>query len=133
MRPPGVAPRSAAHAALAALRYAEFEAGFLRLVTKLTNGTRLEIDETGTQLKMKPGFLSGGKVTHDCGSSRCARAAAARGDRLPRAVYAARVQVHRLVFGGHPSHGAVLQGSSVGTAPQPWLNPCHRRRRRRCL
>lgn len=48
----------------------DFEATFLRLVDKLTNGNRIEINETGTILKFSPGFIVGGSVKHDCGTSR---------------------------------------------------------------
>lgn len=33
-------------------------------------GTRIEINETGTTLRFKPGVLIGGRITHDCGNSR---------------------------------------------------------------
>ncbi|CAM9630510.1 unnamed protein product, partial [Sphacelaria rigidula] len=46
------------------------EAAFLRLVDKLTNGTKVEINETGTTLRFKPGYVTGGRVTHDCGTTR---------------------------------------------------------------
>ena len=48
----------------------DFEASFLRLVEKLTNGCSVEINETGTSLRYKPGFVAGGPVEHDCGRSR---------------------------------------------------------------
>lgn len=48
----------------------EFEASFLRLVEKITDGVSIEINETGTSLKFKPGIIVGGHVSHDCGSSR---------------------------------------------------------------
>jgi len=47
-----------------------FEASFLRLLDKLTNGCKIEINETGTLLSYKPGFIRGGHVEHDCGSER---------------------------------------------------------------
>ncbi|CAM9740500.1 unnamed protein product [Ectocarpus sp. 12 AP-2014] len=46
------------------------EAAFLRLVDKLTNGTQVEINETGTTLRFKPGYVTGGRESHDCGTSR---------------------------------------------------------------
>ncbi|CAM9679372.1 unnamed protein product [Discosporangium mesarthrocarpum] len=46
------------------------EASFLRLIDKLTNGTKVEINETGTTLKFRPGYMVGGKVLHDCGTGR---------------------------------------------------------------
>lgn len=48
----------------------DFEANFLRLVEKLTNGCSIEINETGTSLRYSPGFIAGGAVEHDCGLSR---------------------------------------------------------------
>ncbi len=37
----------------------DFEANFLRLVDKLTDGTVIEINETGTRLILKPGIILG--------------------------------------------------------------------------
>lgn len=48
----------------------DFEASFLRLLDKLSNGMALEINETGTALKYNPGVLQGGVIEHDCGLSR---------------------------------------------------------------
>ena len=48
----------------------DFEASFLRLVEKLCDGVSIEINETGTSLKFKPGIIIGGHVTHECGVSR---------------------------------------------------------------
>lgn len=48
----------------------DFEASFLRLIEKVTNGSKVEISYTGTAVKFLPGTLSGGSVTHDCGTSR---------------------------------------------------------------
>lgn len=44
----------------------EHEASYLRLLDKITNGTAIEINSTGTQLRFKPGVLLGGEVEHDC-------------------------------------------------------------------
>jgi len=44
----------------------EHEASYLRLLDKLTNGTTIEINSTGTQMRFKPGVLLGGDVEHDC-------------------------------------------------------------------
>ena len=54
------------------LRYyfSEFEASFLRLLDKLTNGTVIKINETGTVLNFQPGLLIGGKVDHNCSLQR---------------------------------------------------------------
>ncbi|PKI85843.1 hypothetical protein MVES1_000656 [Malassezia vespertilionis] len=47
-----------------------FEASFLRLMEKVTNGSAVEINYTGTAVYYKPGIIFGGPVTHDCGTSR---------------------------------------------------------------
>ncbi len=47
-----------------------FEANFLRLMDKLTNGAHVEINTTGTTLMYTPGIIIGGKITHDCGIGR---------------------------------------------------------------
>ncbi len=48
----------------------DFEASFLRLVETLTNGCRVDINETGTAMRYAPGVIMGGTVEHDCGTSR---------------------------------------------------------------
>lgn len=48
----------------------DFEANFLRLIEKLSDGCQIEINETGTMMKFKPGLLTGGRITHDCGTAR---------------------------------------------------------------
>ncbi|CAG0914501.1 unnamed protein product, partial [Notodromas monacha] len=47
-----------------------YEANFLRLLDKITNGSKLEISETGTSLMFKPGVLIGGSFDHDCNNQR---------------------------------------------------------------
>ena len=48
-----------------------YEASFLRLLDKITNGSEIIINESGTSLKYKPGVVIGGKrLTHDCGTGR---------------------------------------------------------------
>lgn len=49
----------------------DYEASLLRLLDKLTNGMTVEINESGTALKYKPGIVTGGRrINHDCGTSR---------------------------------------------------------------
>eukprot|EP01130_Rhizamoeba_saxonica_P016513 TRINITY_DN764_c0_g1_i1.p1 TRINITY_DN764_c0_g1~~TRINITY_DN764_c0_g1_i1.p1 ORF type:complete len:359 (+),score=66.74 TRINITY_DN764_c0_g1_i1:43-1119(+) len=48
----------------------EYEASLLRLMDKLTNGTVIQIDVTGTSIYYRPGFIVGGKVSHNCGNDR---------------------------------------------------------------
>eukprot|EP00249_Psilotum_nudum_P009368 c21885_g1_i1 orf=67-1179(+) len=48
-----------------------FEISFLRLMEKVSNGCIVEINETGTKLKYKPGVIVGGRgLVHDCGTGR---------------------------------------------------------------
>lgn len=46
------------------------EANLLRLVDRVTNGSVIEINETGTILTYTPGFIIGGVFEHDCGTDR---------------------------------------------------------------
>jgi len=48
----------------------EAEAGFVRLLDKMTNGSKVEVNETGTQLTYQPGVLLGGRVEHQCSNAR---------------------------------------------------------------
>lgn len=48
----------------------DFEASFIRLLDKVTNGSRIEINQTGTVLFYQPGLLNGGSVEHDCNAQR---------------------------------------------------------------
>ncbi|KAF9577594.1 hypothetical protein BGW38_007100 [Lunasporangiospora selenospora] len=48
----------------------DFEANFLRLLEKVTNGATIDISYTGTSIVYKPGVIIGGKVYHDCGTAR---------------------------------------------------------------
>lgn len=48
----------------------DYEASFLRLIDKLSDGSSIEINETGTLLKFKPGIVLGGEVSHECVCSR---------------------------------------------------------------
>ena len=48
----------------------EHEVNFLRLVDKITNGTQIEINETGTRVRIKPGIVAGGYITHECVKQR---------------------------------------------------------------
>uniref|UniRef100_A0A8C0B5N7 RNA 3'-terminal phosphate cyclase domain-containing protein n=1 Tax=Buteo japonicus TaxID=224669 RepID=A0A8C0B5N7_9AVES len=43
---------------------------FIRLIDKVTNGSRIEINQTGTTLYYQPGLLHGGSLEHDCSPSR---------------------------------------------------------------
>ncbi|KOC69913.1 putative RNA 3'-terminal phosphate cyclase-like protein [Habropoda laboriosa] len=48
----------------------EYEVSFIRLLDKITNGTRIELNETGTNLFYGPGLLNGGELEHDCSLQR---------------------------------------------------------------
>lgn len=48
----------------------EFEASYLRLIDKLTNGTKIEVNETGTAITYIPGLLVGGEFDHDCSNEK---------------------------------------------------------------
>jgi len=48
----------------------EHEAGFIRLLDKITNGSKIEVNETGTSITYMPGSLNGGRVEHQCALSR---------------------------------------------------------------
>ena len=43
-----------------------YEVSFLRLLDRITNGSRLEINATGTQVRFVPGILVGGTLEHAC-------------------------------------------------------------------
>ncbi|KAH0664404.1 hypothetical protein KY284_029335 [Solanum tuberosum] len=47
------------------------EVSFLRLLEKVCDDCVVEINETGTKLKYKPGIIMGGRhLVHDCGVNR---------------------------------------------------------------
>ncbi|KAL4713198.1 hypothetical protein ACJJTC_002944 [Scirpophaga incertulas] len=48
----------------------EYEVNLIRLLDKVTNGTRVELSETGTSVYFQPGILIGGQVTHSCCTQR---------------------------------------------------------------
>lgn len=48
----------------------EFEASFLRLLDAVTNGSKIEVNETGTSVLLIPGMLIGGTIDHDCNLQR---------------------------------------------------------------
>jgi RNA 3'-terminal phosphate cyclase-like protein len=48
----------------------DFESSLLIMVEKISNGCKIIIDDTGTSLLFHPGFLVGGKFSHDCGNTR---------------------------------------------------------------
>ena len=43
----------------------------MRLLEKITNGSTIEINDTGTKLRYRPGMIVGASgIEHDCGKSR---------------------------------------------------------------
>lgn len=48
----------------------DFEANFLRLIESITDGTSIEINETGTILRFLPGLVIGGSHSHSCGTAK---------------------------------------------------------------
>jgi RNA 3'-terminal phosphate cyclase-like protein len=48
----------------------DYEASLLKLVDKLTNGSKIVINETGTAVTFSPGQLTGGKISHECATGR---------------------------------------------------------------
>lgn len=48
----------------------DFEISFIRLLDKVTNGSKTVINETGTQIIYRPGLLLGGNLEHECHISR---------------------------------------------------------------
>lgn len=48
----------------------DYEVSLLKLVDKVTNGSRIVINETGTAVSLEPGQLTGGKISHDCSPER---------------------------------------------------------------
>jgi RNA 3'-terminal phosphate cyclase-like protein len=53
---------------------AEYEISFLKLIEKITNGTKIEISKTGTILKFHPGVITnnyGDEFEFSCDNSRC--------------------------------------------------------------
>ncbi|XP_059052168.1 probable RNA 3'-terminal phosphate cyclase-like protein [Achroia grisella] len=48
----------------------DYEVNLIRLLDKITNGTKVELGETGTTLFFQPGILIGGHVTHTCCTQR---------------------------------------------------------------
>ncbi|XP_012264455.1 probable RNA 3'-terminal phosphate cyclase-like protein [Athalia rosae] len=48
----------------------EYEVNFVRLLDKLTNGTKIELNETGTSIFLIPGLLVGGDLEHECNLDR---------------------------------------------------------------
>lgn len=50
----------------------DYEASFVRLLDKITEGSDININETGTTLKYKPGQIIGGDgLVHSCPVNRC--------------------------------------------------------------
>mmetsp|Transcript_7584 Transcript_7584/g.25794 ORF Transcript_7584/g.25794 Transcript_7584/m.25794 type:complete len:358 (+) Transcript_7584:226-1299(+) len=48
----------------------DFEVSLLRLLERMTNGSDVAINETGTAVRFRPGTIEGGALAHDCATSR---------------------------------------------------------------
>lgn len=48
----------------------DHEVSLLKLVDRVTNGSKIVINETGTSVTFSPGQLTGGKISYDCCTSR---------------------------------------------------------------
>lgn len=48
----------------------EFEISLIKLLDKVTNGTVVDIDKTGTSVFFQPGLLFGGTIEHACSLQR---------------------------------------------------------------
>ncbi|KAH8375759.1 probable RNA 3'-terminal phosphate cyclase-like protein [Drosophila serrata] len=44
----------------------EYEISLIRLLDKITNGTKIELNPAGTSVMFSPGLLHGGSITHEC-------------------------------------------------------------------
>uniref|UniRef100_A0A914WZB6 RNA 3'-terminal phosphate cyclase-like protein n=1 Tax=Plectus sambesii TaxID=2011161 RepID=A0A914WZB6_9BILA len=49
----------------------DFEMKFLKIIDQVTNGSRMEINRTGTEIRYWPGMMQGGTFEYDCGTDRC--------------------------------------------------------------
>lgn len=47
-----------------------YEISLIRLLDKITNGTKIEINESGTAIYYRPGLLDGGLIQHNCSVER---------------------------------------------------------------
>uniref|UniRef100_A0A1I7XTT7 RTC domain-containing protein n=1 Tax=Heterorhabditis bacteriophora TaxID=37862 RepID=A0A1I7XTT7_HETBA len=50
---------------------ADCEMKLISLLERITNGTRVEISGTGTKVHFRPGLITGGVMTIECGEERC--------------------------------------------------------------
>lgn len=48
----------------------EYEINLIRLLDKLTNGTKIDINSAGTAITFMPGLLHGGQLDHECCTQR---------------------------------------------------------------
>lgn len=48
----------------------DYEINLIRLFDKVTNGTRIDVNDTGTAVSYQPGLLYGGTIQHECCSTR---------------------------------------------------------------
>jgi RNA 3'-terminal phosphate cyclase-like protein len=81
----------------------DFEASLLRLVDKLTDGTKIAINETGTSLRLAPGEILGGQIEHELPSSSASPESNASAIPNPRGfAYFLEVAMFLGLFGKRP-------------------------------
>lgn len=47
-----------------------YEISLIRLFDKITNGTSIDINESGSSIYYRPGLLNGGNIQHTCNEER---------------------------------------------------------------
>lgn len=47
-----------------------YEISFIRLLDKISNGSKIDINQTGTSVYYRPGLLNGGYIQHSCNEER---------------------------------------------------------------
>lgn len=47
-----------------------YEVSLIRLFDKISNGSEIDINKSGTAISFKPGILHGGVIHHDCNLER---------------------------------------------------------------
>lgn len=47
-----------------------YEVSLIRLLDKISNGSVIEINKSGSAVYFKPGLLHGDSITHDCNTER---------------------------------------------------------------
>jgi len=48
----------------------EHETSFLNLIDQMTNGTKIDINDSGTQVRLIPGVIMGGEIEFECDNGK---------------------------------------------------------------